>query len=213
MTRQFIGLLMFSFLLVFISCKDQTEENQNLSVKNVMDEVITRLYKEVPPENYTAIDDDYMIGFLSEQEKSVLATKYQYFKVNVPVTVSLMRDVNQATIPFWLEDSGFSKTDGVIKNDVYQYEVWQKDFEAGWVNLGINGFDMHRPVYFISVGAKNPGEVLKISDAYPEKYSKGIMEEGAFTYHDWSDLKITKILRLLLANTYFHIFNDVKKKL
>ena len=203
MTRQFIGLLMFSFLLVFISCKDQKEKNENLSVKNVMDDVITRLYKEVPPENYKAIDDDYMIGFLSEQEKSVLATKYQYFKVNVPVTVSLIRDVNQATVPFWLEDSGFSRTDGIVKNEVYQYEVWQKDFEAGWVNLGINGFDMHRPVYFISVGAKNPGEVLKITDVYPEKYSRGIMEEGAFTYHDWSDLKITEFPKELEGQILF----------
>ncbi len=56
-------------------------------------------------DRYNTIDDDYMLGFLSEEEKSILATKYQYFKVNVPVTVSLIRDVNQATIPFWLEDS------------------------------------------------------------------------------------------------------------
>ena len=192
MSRNLNRLLLFSFLLLFISCQESTKVEKNLSVKDVMDNVITRLYKEVPPEKYNTIDDDYMMNFLSEQEKSVLATKYQYFKVNVPVTVSLIRDVNQATTPFWLEDSGFKKTGETVKNEVYQYEVWQKDFESGWVNLGINGFDMHRTVYFISVGPKNKEDKLEITEIYPAKYSLETMKKGAFTYHDWSDLEITE---------------------
>lgn len=203
MMQQLKGLWIFSFLLFIISCKELPKENQNLSVKNVMDEVITRLYKEVPPEKYNSIDDDYMLDFLSEQEKLVLATKYQYFKVDVPVTVSLIRDVKQQTVPFWLEDSGFKKTNGIVKNEVYEYEVWQKDFEPGWVNLGINGFDMHRTVYFISVGPKNPGDELKITEVYPAKYSRGIMEKGAFTYHDWSDLEITEFPKELEGQVMF----------
>jgi hypothetical protein len=197
------GILIFSFLLLFFSCKDQPQAEQNLSVKNVMDDVITRLYKEVPPEKYNTIDDGYMLNFLTVEEKSVLATKYQYFKVNVPVTVSLIRDVNQATTPFWLEDSGFNKTGGTVKNEVYQYEVWQKDFEPGWVNLGINGFDMHRTVYFISVGPKNKEDKLEITEVYPSKYSLETMKKGAFTYHDWSDLEITEFPEELEGQTLF----------
>lgn len=184
--------LFFVALFLFVSCSEKDDTTQNLSVKNVMDNVITRLYKEVSPEKYNAIDDDFMLSFLEESEKSVLATKYQYFKVNVPVTVTLMREVRQPTIPFWLVDSGFRKTGGVVKSDVYEYEVWQKDFEPGWVNLGINGFDMHRTVYFITVGAKNRGDKLQISEHYPSRYNIIPMTKGAFTYHDWSDLKIVE---------------------
>lgn len=177
-------------LFMFVSCSEKADTVQNLSVKNVMDDVITRLYKEVPPEKYNAIDDDFMLNFLNEKEKSVLATKYQYFKVNVPVTVTLMRDVNQQTLPFWIEDAGFKKTDGIVKSEMYTYEVWKKDVDSGWVNLGINGFDMNRVVYFITVGAKNESDKLQITDHYPSQYELITMTKGAFTYHDWSDLKI-----------------------
>jgi hypothetical protein len=184
------GISFFIVMLVAFSCTSPQKAEQNLTVKNVMDDVITRLYKEVPPEKYNSIDDEFMLHFLNKDEKSVLATQYQYFKVNVPVTVSLIRNVTQQTLPFWLEDSGFIKTNGIVRSEMYEYEVWQKDFEPGWVNLGINGFDMHRTVYFICVGAQNQGDDLQITDRYPEKYSMETMKKGAFTYHDWSDLKI-----------------------
>lgn len=197
------GLLIITSLLLFISCSDHQTSEQNLSVKNVMDDVITRLYKEVQPEKYNSIDDDFMLNFLTKKEKEVLATRYQYFKVNVPVTVSLIRNVSQPTLPFWLKDSGFEKTDGKVRNDVYEYEVWQKDFEAGWVNLGINGFDMHRTVYFLCVGPKNQGDELQITDRYPEQYSIESMKKGAFTYHDWSDLKIVEFPKELDGQALF----------
>ncbi len=197
------GFLIIASILLFISCSDSQTTKQNLSVKNVMDDVITRLYKEVPPDKYKSIDDDFMLSFLTEDEKTVLATKYQYFKVNVPVTVSLMRNTKQPKIPFWLEDSGFKKIDGKVINMVNEYEIWQKDFEPGWVNLGINGFDMHRAVYFICVGPKNPGDDMKITDRYPEKYSLETMKKGAFTYHDWSDLVIDELPEILVGQVLF----------
>ncbi len=180
------------FLIVFSACSDRSASDEIVTIKSVMDEVITRLYKNVPSDQYDAIDDKYMMNFLTEDEKQVLATRYQYFDVNVPVTVSLMRNGSQPNEPFWLEETGFKKTDGIVKNDEYVYEVWQKNFEAGQVNLGINGFDMHRTVYFICVGPINTSDDLKITNYFPEEYPIMTMKKGAFTYHDWSDLKITE---------------------
>jgi len=191
MKKLLLGYLIISSLLL-VSCKNDLKPEQNLSVKNVMDDVITRLYKQVAPDQYNTIDDAFMLNFLSEKEKKVLATKYQYFKVNVPVIVSLMRDVKQPTIPFWLKESGFKNTGKKVKNEVFEYEVWQKEFKAGWVNLGIPGFDMDRTIYFITVGVKNKGDELEITDRYPSKYSLEVMKKGAFTYHDWDGLKITE---------------------
>ncbi|AWV97065.1 purple acid phosphatase family protein [Arcticibacterium luteifluviistationis] len=185
--------LFVTSLLFIILCSCSTPQEENLSVKNVMDDVITRLYGEVSPAAFDSVNTNFMLDFLTEKEKVVLATKYQYFKVNVPVTVSLMRHVEQSIVPFWLEESGFVKTDKKVKNVQYEYEVWQKDFDAGWVNLGIPGFDKDRVVYFISVGAQNKGDDLKITEQYPSEYSLEKMEKGAFTYHDWSDLKITEL--------------------
>lgn len=198
-----IKLFSLTFFLLLISCKNNSKPIDEASVKDVMDKAITRLYKEVPSENYNSINEEFMLNFFTEEEKNILATKYQYFKVNVPVTVSLMRDKNQATLPFWLKESGFTKTNKIVKNEVYTYEVWQKDFEPGWVQLGINGFGMHRPVYFVTVGAKNKQDALTVSEVYPSQFSIETMEEGAFTYHDWSGLEITEFPKEIEGHKLF----------
>ena len=197
--------LVVSTLLLIFSCSETKKEEQqnNASVKGIMDTVITRLYEKVEPKDYDSIDDTFMLKFLTDNEKLALATRYQYFKVTVPVTVSLMRHVDQVTVPFWFKESGFVKTNELVKNEVYEYEVWQKDFSAGWVNLGIPGFDMDRVVYFISVGPKNSNDELKITERYPEEYSLEVFKKGAFTYHDWSDLKITDLPKELEGQVLF----------
>lgn len=164
---------------------------------------MTRLYEKVPPEKFSTVDDSFMMSFLSAEEKQVLATRYQYFRVNVPVTVSLMRDQAQAHAPFWLEPSGFKKTSMLVKNEEYTYEVWQKNFDAGLVELGINGFDKHRPVYFVSVAPMDKNVSLHVSDAYPVEYSADTLRVGAFTYHDWSGLELTEVPAALEGQLYF----------
>ena len=197
--------LLATCLLFIVSCSENAKkiDNNPAAVKNTMDDVITRLYDQVPADKYAAIDDAFVFDFLTDEEKEVLATQYQYFKVNVPVTVSLMRNIDQASVPFWIEDSGFIKTKDKVKSEQYEYEVWQKDFQPGWVNLGISGFDMHRPVYFITVGPKNASDELKITERHPSEYSLEVMEKGAFTYHDWSDLKIIEFPKELEGQVLF----------
>lgn len=173
------------------------------SVSSVMDSVITRLYATVPAQDYGSIDDAYMLNFLMPAEKEILSKRYQYFNVNVPVTVSLMRDREQKNIPFWLEPSGFRKTEMMVKNEEYTYEVWQKDFDAGRVELGINGFDKHRPVYFVAVAPKDPSVQLSVTDVYPAEYNADTLKVGAFTYHDWSGLLLTEVPASLAGQIYF----------
>lgn len=167
-----------------------------------MDDVITRLYATVPPERYDSIDDAFLLDFLTDDEKQVLATRYQHFEVNVPVVVSLMRHQDQQTIPFWLADAGFVKTDQLVRNEEYTYEVWQKRYDAGNIQLGINGFDKHRPVYFIAVGAQNSADTLRITNVYPQ-FDIVSLREGAFTYHDWSDLTLTEVPESLAGQRLF----------
>lgn len=105
------NFLMATTLLFMVSCSETAQkiDNDPNAVKNTMDNVITRLYDQVPHEKYGSIDDAFMLDFLTEGEKEILATQYQFFKVNVPVTVSLMRHIDQASVPFWIAESGFKK--------------------------------------------------------------------------------------------------------
>lgn len=189
-------------VLIFFSCSPNKQDSTE-TIASVMDRVITRLYEEVPADKFNTIDDTFILQFLSSEEKHVLAERYQSFSVNVPVTVSIMRDVEQNDIPFWLEPSGFKKTKLLVKNEEYTYEVWQKNFDAGLVSLGVNGFDKHRPVYFVSVAPQKKEDKLILSDIYPSEYPLDTLQVGSFTYHDWSDLTITELPEELKGQLYF----------
>ena len=209
--------LVFVTCVLLVSCKKTPPD---LTVSTVMDEVITRVYEQVPSGKYDSIDDNFMLKFLTDEEKDVLAKRYQYFTVDKPVIVSLMRDTQQKIIPFWLEESGFVKTDNVLRNESYEYEVWEKEYSAGKVELGINGFDKHRPVYFISVAAQEKDDSVTISDVYPQ-YEITTLKVGAFTYHDWSGLLLTEVPEKLVGQKLFttvrgrardaHVINAFRK--
>jgi acid phosphatase type 7 len=192
------------FLLIFIvlSCKNK-ETSSDKSVKDVVDEVVTRLYDQLTPVQLDTISESYIRHFITPEETEVLATKFWTFEANVPVTVSLMRDTAQKTVPFWIEKSGFKRTKMFVKNEEQTYEVWQKDFEKGYIGLGINGFDKHRPVYFISVGPTNPKDVLKITNVYPSQYNLSTTKVGSFTYHDWDSLILTEVPESLVGQVLF----------
>lgn len=163
------------------------------SVKQVMDDVVSRFYGEFDKSQLDTIGNDFILQYISAEEKHVLASNYWVFDVNVPVTVSLMRDAAQSTLPFWLKEEGFQKTALTVKNSLSTYEVWQKDYDAGRIGLGINGFDKHRPVYFISVGAQGQGDEIQITPVFPQPQHFEEMKEGAFTYHDWDGLTLTEV--------------------
>ena len=78
----------------------------------------------------------------------------------------------------------------------------KRNYPAGKVELGINGFDKHRPVYFISVAPQDPASTLTISDVYPQ-YELATMKVGAFTYHDWSGLLLTEVPEKLVGQKLF----------
>lgn len=200
--KSFIGIAAMAIVLGNASCRTKVSQD-DLTIKSVMDGVVTRFYEELTPAQMDTLTEDYVLSYLSEEERKVLATKYWTFEVNVPVTVSVMRHVDQKVVPFWLSEGDFRKTDLIVKNENYTYEVWQKDFVAGKVELGINGFDKHRPVYFISVGPKDQSQELKITDVFPAGQHFEITKPGAFTYHDWDGLILTEVPDALLGQTLF----------
>ncbi|ODS81837.1 MAG: metallophosphoesterase [Cytophagaceae bacterium SCN 52-12] len=185
------------FLLAALSlvsgCRSRVETGSEPSVREVVDNLVTRLYDTYTPVQMDTLSSSYILSLLTGREKEVLAERYWMFDVSVPSKVSLMRDKNQGEVPFWLQAAGFSKTDLTVENEMSVYEVWQKDFPAGRVRLGINGFDKHRPVYFVSVKPLSENDSLSISPVFPESQHIMKMDTGAFTYHDWDGLVLTKV--------------------
>lgn len=177
----------FVALVLFLSSAANCQ-----SVTDVMDNVVTRFYADMTQEERGALTTEAILGKLSDEEKTVLSEKYWHFDVNVPVVVSIMRHEAQEAVPFWLDPAGFVKTALKVKNEEYTYEVWQKKFDAGPVGLGINGFDWHRSVYFVSVAPQKVDAKLSITNLFPNE-ALNVMDVGAMTYRDWTSLVITEL--------------------
>ncbi|WP_109673405.1 purple acid phosphatase family protein [Dyadobacter jejuensis] len=200
-------IVKLAFLIALTSvmwqaCKP-TEKVSGRTVKNVIDETVTRLYADMSPTQLDTIQEAFIMNYIGPEDLEVLATQFLNFDANVPVTVSLMRDKSQAVVPFWIEQKGFKKTDMEVKNEMSTYEVWQKDFDKGAVGLGINGFDKHRPVYFISVAPQKKGDELQITNVVPQEYGQITMKKGAFVYHDWDELVLDEVPEALEGQVLF----------
>ncbi len=188
-------------LIFALFCLSSCKKVAIPSVQKTMDQVVDRLYGTLTYPQMDTLTHAGVLTFLKEGEKEALATQYWKFGVNVPVKVSLMRHKKQEVLPFWLESAGFKKTELTVANANYEYEVWQKDFPKGVVQLGVNGFDKHRPVYFVAVAPQEAAQNVEISPIFPEKQHMTLMEVGAFTYHDWDGLVLTTVPKELQGHT------------
>jgi acid phosphatase type 7 len=163
------------------------------TVQDLVDKVVTDLYETKSRQELASLTHTQVMGLFNEEELKVLGTRHWMFDVNVPVVVSVIRSTGQETIPFWLPERGFVRTDMVLRNTSSEYEIWQKSFDAGRVGLGINGFENSLLHYFVSVGPQNKGDELVLSNFFPENQYIGITEDGQFTYHDWTGLVISDV--------------------
>ncbi len=177
--------------LILISCAEKQQDIPK--AKEVIRDKVTWLYTNKPAEALDAITYDEALNLFTAGERKALATSHWMFDVNVPVVVSVIRSQKQEMVPFWLETDGFVKTDMTLSNEMGTYEVWQKEFDAGTVGLGINGLENFSLHYFVCVGAKNNKDLLELSNFYPENQFVGIMDNGAFTYHDWDELVLENV--------------------
>lgn len=163
------------------------------SVDRTVERLIVRMQSALGRDAMLKLDAATVDRFVTPADRVILGSRYWRFTCNVPVRVSVMRDVAQPIPPFWLQSRGFARTALRVRNEEYEYEVWQKSFPAGPVGLGINGFDQHRPHYFVSVGALRPGARLRLTDFYPANQHRFVMQKGSPIYHDWPDLVVTQL--------------------
>ncbi len=191
-------------VLFFLSaCGSGKQPDRFIPVTEARDQVIERIIRQVPMQRLDSLDNAFVMGFITKGEKQVFADNHWVFTVDRPVVVSVMRHNQQEVVPFWLAEKGFVNTGKTVRNQEYEYEVWQKQFPAGKVHLGINGFDLHRVVYFVSIGPVEKGGTVNITDVYPAKWPVIKMEKGAYMYNDWDELVVEDMPEELAGHTLF----------
>ncbi len=181
-------------LLIFLAAGNATDLQQEKNVREVMEKVVSDLYKTTSQSDLLKLDVQKVISLFSKEELRILSSTHWTFEVNVPVVVSAMVSNEKKSLPFWIADEGFRKTSMTMKNKKTTYEVWQKSFEAGKIGLGINGFEdglaLH---YFVSVAPQRKGDPVKITNFFPENQQVSILQNGASTYNDWDELVLEEV--------------------
>lgn len=180
------------YLILFFSFCHKSNTNKKSNVSDTMDGIITRIYTEGVEEKINKSTQNEILEYLTDEEKNTLANAYWTFEISSESDVFVCRDKSQTETPYWLERNGFEKTSYQVKNEFVKYEVWHKRFKKGPVNLGINGFDRHRFVYFTLVKPVEEAKSLKIQAVFPENQNVSELNKGTFTYHDWDELLITE---------------------
>ena len=198
--------IMMMIITCFLMACTSVDYESDSSVQATMDDIVSRLNTGLSKEELNTIDQTFVLNLINDEEKESLSSYYWRFKVNVPVVVSVMRDIDQKIIPFWLNTAGFQKTEMTVSNGSFDYEVWQKVFPEGEVGLGINGFDRHRSVYFISVAPENAEDDLEISTIFPEEQEFSTLDVGQNTYSDWDELVLTEVPDSLKGQTLLTTF-------
>jgi hypothetical protein len=176
-------------IIILLIGGNSIASNKKHTVENVMTRVINDLYKTSSPTDLMNLDLDNVMTLFSKEELKILATCHWMFDVNVPVIVSIMRSEEQKTLPFWMTENGFQKTDMTMKNDQTTYEIWQKSYNTGRIALGVNGFENGLALhYFVSVAPQYKGDQLNLTNFFPKNQQLGVLRDGASTYMDWDEL-------------------------
>lgn len=193
--------------LLLSGCKDVThvtiEGDGQIITEQTRNNLLERIIERTSPEELNTLNTEQILALLSNEEKDVFSDFHWRFVVDRPALVSVMRHKKQETVPFWLKEKGFQKTDKTVSNESFEYEVWQKEYPAGEIRLGINGFDLHRPVYFVTIGPAKDNDMPEILQYSPDKWKVIRMEKGAYTYNDWDELVINDYPKELEGHVLF----------
>jgi len=162
------------------------------SVHDTVAGIVERMRRELSPQELRAWTVAIAEQFLTPKEREILGTEHISFRVNVPVTVSILRDTKLGAEPFWLKERGF-KIDGLLLTEgKLQFDVWQRDFDAGWIGLGIHSLSGGGNHYLATVKPKNPADKLEVTELYPGHLRLDQFKAGVKPYVD-RDEKVSSV--------------------
>ncbi len=152
------------------------------SVHDTVASIIERMRTDLAAPELLQMTPEDALAFLTDDEKEILGSEHITFRSNVPIIVSVFRDVTQGEIPFWLEARGFARVPGVVKVEDETFEVWEREFEAGEIGLGVNSLSGAGDHYFVSIVPVNAGDSVEITDIYPGQHTLGVLQKGERVY-------------------------------
>jgi len=157
---------------------------QHPSVHDIVANVMERMKRHLSTNELGQLSPQKVEKLLTAQEREVLATEHISFRVKVPVRVSILKDSSLGDEPFWLRERGFTETKLKVKEGKSSFDVWEKEFQAGWIGLGVNSLSGNGNHYLILLAPQNAGENPEITDLYPGQLRLAEFRAGVEPYVD-----------------------------
>jgi acid phosphatase type 7 len=122
-----------------------------------------------------------------------------------------MRHAAQNELPYWLEDQAYTKTNYTVEVNDDTYEAWSKNYDAGVIGLGINGFERRGSHYFVGVVPQNDGDTISITNVYPGRHRVTEFKENAVVHQDAFDHRIASMPAFLTSHALIRGVEDRTK--
>ena len=180
-------------LLLFLSVLSSTQAHvgDHPSVHDTVANIVLRLRENLKEDELKKITSYQVYKNLTDREKLILGTQHITFKVDVPVTVSIIRDRSIKLEPYWIRDQDFDLTGVLFKVGSTECDVWEKDFDAGEIGLGVNSFGKGKH-YLVTLKPQNENDRIQVTGLYPGGLRVGEFKKDARPYVD-ANTKLTEI--------------------
>ncbi len=213
MLKRLLLSLLLSLLLVFgwnnRSAVAHVEEHP--SIHDTVADILVRMRSELDKEVLGSLNVDIVENFLNTDDRTVLGEHYLSFHVNVPVVLSVFRHVDLADEPFWLRSRDFIATEMTVTVGSDVFDIWQKEFDAGDIGLGINSISGAGRHYFVALRPVQAEDTLELTHVYPGQHTIGILEEGERVFTDRNDT-IESLPEEFTGQTLIRSVNDRRRE-
>ncbi len=142
-------------------------EGSHASVHDTVAGILERMRRELPADELVVLTVPKVEAFLTPHERVILGTEHIRFRVNVPVVVTIVRDVRLGDEPFWLRERGFTATGTKVQLATREFDLWEKSFPAGQIGLGVHNLSGRGNHYLVLLRPQQSGDAVKVTQLYP----------------------------------------------
>ncbi len=142
-------------------------DGSHASVHDTVAAVIERMRTQWTQQQLLELTVPKVEVFLIADERQVLGTAHVRFRVNVPVVVTVVRDVSLGDEPFWLRERGFIATGSKVKLSSRDFDLWEKSFGAGEIGLGVHNLTGRGIHYLVLLRPQRAADAIRVSELYP----------------------------------------------
>ncbi|MGY6661301.1 MAG: fibronectin type III domain-containing protein [Glycocaulis sp.] len=176
MIRFAVALLAAFFLNISITYADPgarfaadhtraPDASPHAALETQVSDILDRFVAELAPDALVELTPETALAFLTGEERSYLSTAFVHFSIDRPARIYVAYDGMYGERPFWLEDLGFERREDIdfIVDSEDPYEVWQREYHAGEIRLGIPSFSGELKPYVVFAAPLDGGEAIEIT--------------------------------------------------